>query len=300
MRQAQLISIAAVAVLGLAGCDSLRGGGSGGQDDGDDVDVTVQVEGDEVAEGEIEGEVNPDGTSADGESTEVGNLSSDPNAEGDAPVGAVPLDLITSTNPNTRAQQVQRDRPDPFGLLPATPTVEIPVAAAPAERARPQTSGSAAGSTPGGSGSSTQARAGSGASGSSSSGSSSATRSSSAASGSGSASDDSGSASAAPAIPLPPPTTIARAVEVSGVVQIGSVPYAIVRAPNEPTSRYVRAGQSLSNGTVLVKRIDSSPGLEPVVVLEQNGVEVVRNIDGGSVPSDDTTETASTADASLS
>jgi hypothetical protein len=64
-------------------------------------------------------------------------------------------------------------------------------------------------------------------------------------------------------------------VQVLGVVQIGNTAHAIVQAPNEPTSRYVQVGQRLSNGQVLVKRIEMSRGAEePVVVLEQYGIEV--------------------------
>ncbi len=79
-----------------------------------------------------------------------------------------------------------------------------------------------------------------------------------------------------PRDPVPDPA-LARAVEVTGVIQIGSRYQAIVKAPEEPTSRYVMAGQRLSNGRVLVKRIEMN-GSEPVVILEESGVEVVRAI----------------------
>ncbi|PSB18827.1 hypothetical protein C7B65_13710 [Phormidesmis priestleyi ULC007] len=82
--------------------------------------------------------------------------------------------------------------------------------------------------------------------------------------------------------PLPEPT-LARAVEVSGVVVVGGVPQAIVKAPNEATTRYVRAGQRLSNGQILVKRIEVNGGSDPVVILEQNGIEVSRAV--GDKPS---------------
>lgn len=77
-------------------------------------------------------------------------------------------------------------------------------------------------------------------------------------------------------LPPPPEPTLARAVEVSGVVQVGNEPQAIIKAPNEATSRYVRVGQRLSNGQVLVKRIEMNQGSEPVVVLEQYGIEVAK------------------------
>jgi hypothetical protein len=81
-------------------------------------------------------------------------------------------------------------------------------------------------------------------------------------------------------------------------VQIGGTPYAIVTAPNEPTSRYVRAGQRLSNGQVLVRRIEMNTGIEPVVVLEQFGVEVVRSIGEGGAPGAGTTPAAAVPNSS--
>jgi hypothetical protein len=69
---------------------------------------------------------------------------------------------------------------------------------------------------------------------------------------------------------------LAKAVEVSGVVVVGTEPQAIIKAPNEATSRYVRTGQRLANGQVLVKRIEFNEGSEPIVILEQNGVEVAK------------------------
>ena len=80
-----------------------------------------------------------------------------------------------------------------------------------------------------------------------------------------------------PGIPIMPPIpqpTLAREVEVTGVVTIGNSTQAIVRAPGEPSSRYVSAGQRLANGQVLVKRIEMNPGSDPVVILEENGMEV--------------------------
>ena len=87
------------------------------------------------------------------------------------------------------------------------------------------------------------------------------------------------SATNAPAaIPTPPSTTLASGVEVSGIVYVGGVAQAIIKAPNEQTSRYVRVGQRLSDGQVLVKRIEMNSGSEPIVVLEQNGVEVPKAV----------------------
>jgi hypothetical protein len=80
--------------------------------------------------------------------------------------------------------------------------------------------------------------------------------------------------------PPPPQPDLARAVFVSGVVLIGEEPQAIIKVPNEPTSRYVQAGQRLANG-VLIKRIEINEGSEPSVILEQYGIEVARMVGEG-------------------
>lgn len=80
-----------------------------------------------------------------------------------------------------------------------------------------------------------------------------------------------------PELPKLPDPVLARQVEVKGVVQVGNVPQAIVQVPNEP-SRYVKEGQRISNGQVLVKRIEVNRGPTPVVVLEQYGQEVARQV----------------------
>ncbi|MFM9158346.1 MAG: hypothetical protein ACKOPK_10610, partial [Dolichospermum sp.] len=73
-----------------------------------------------------------------------------------------------------------------------------------------------------------------------------------------------------PILPPAPQPKIAQAVVVTGIVLIGEVPQAIIKAPNEPTSRYVQPGQRLMNG-VLVKRIEMRQGSNPTVILEQYG-----------------------------
>jgi hypothetical protein len=85
---------------------------------------------------------------------------------------------------------------------------------------------------------------------------------------------------------------LASSVAVSGVIQIGNEAQAIVQVPNEGTSRYVRVGQRLSNGQVLVKRIEMNEGSDPVVILEQYGIEVARAI--GSKPANGSQTTTST------
>ena len=199
-----------------------------------------------------------------------------------APRGILPPDLISSTDPNQRLQQVRSSRSDPFALLPTSPTVRLPpplpaVAVAP---------GASAASNPfPGSRQTSQNRTT--ASGRSASG-----RSTSGGSSSASGRSSSGALAPIPALvprvtPMPPQPDLARAVKVTGVVQVGETLYAIVNAPNEPSSRYVQAGQRLSNGKVLVRRIDAS-GAEPQVVLEQFGVEVVRAVGEGGAPASPT------------
>lgn len=78
-------------------------------------------------------------------------------------------------------------------------------------------------------------------------------------------------------LPRLPEPTLARGIEVTGVVEVGGVPSAIVQVPNEP-SRTVREGDRLSNGQVLVKRIEMNRGPTPVVVLEEFGQEVARQV----------------------
>ncbi|MGB3638773.1 MAG: hypothetical protein WBA39_14540 [Rivularia sp. (in: cyanobacteria)] len=95
----------------------------------------------------------------------------------------------------------------------------------------------------------------------------------------------------APVLPPPPQPKLAQAVLVSGVVQVGNRPQAIIKVPTEPTSRYVQAGQRLASGLV-VKRIEMNEGSEPIVILEQYGIEVARMV--GEAPMGASPDTAST------
>jgi len=99
-----------------------------------------------------------------------------------------------------------------------------------------------------------------------------------------------GSTTFVPQLPALPEPTLARLVEVSGILDVdGAEPRAIVKAPNEPTSRYVSPGERLSNGLILVKRIEMSGPGGPVVVLEQFGIEVTRRIGDGVTTSPNAT-----------
>ena len=84
--------------------------------------------------------------------------------------------------------------------------------------------------------------------------------------------------------PIPQPV-IAPTILVSGVIQLGSEPYAIVRSGNEP-ERYVRVGDRLAGGSVRVKRIETL-AFEPRVILEENGIEVPRPVVSGSDSEED-------------
>jgi len=101
------------------------------------------------------------------------------------------------------------------------------------------------------------------------------------------------SPSAAPSTAPPPtaprtaPGLLAEMIEVSGVVEVGGRTNVIVKVPNERTSRYVGVGETLANGQVLVKRVESSLGGDPVVILEQNGTEIVRTVGSASMVSMD-------------
>ncbi|MFB2770071.1 hypothetical protein ACE1AT_12415 [Pelatocladus sp. BLCC-F211] len=94
-------------------------------------------------------------------------------------------------------------------------------------------------------------------------------------------------------LPPPPQPDLAKAVFVSGVVMLGNQPQAIIKVPNEPTSRYVQAGQRLANG-VLIKRIEMNEGSEPIIILEQYGIEVTRMVGEAPASSPPTATTATT------
>lgn len=84
-----------------------------------------------------------------------------------------------------------------------------------------------------------------------------------------------------------PSTELASAVEIKGVMQVGRKLSAIVKESDEKASRYVSAGEYIANGVVLVKRIQVADNQQPLVILEQNGVEVIKPVSStiGSVAS---------------
>lgn len=79
-------------------------------------------------------------------------------------------------------------------------------------------------------------------------------------------------------VPKKPEAELAKQVVINGVVEIDGQPQIIVKAPNEPYSRYVKTGQYLSNGKILVKRVKMSTEGAPMVVLQEAGIEVVKTV----------------------
>lgn len=72
-------------------------------------------------------------------------------------------------------------------------------------------------------------------------------------------------------------------MQVNGVVELGGKVSAIVKEP-EQSSRSVSAGDYIYKGKVLVKRIEFNGDREGVVILEQNGVEVIKQVGSSSGP----------------
>ena len=72
--------------------------------------------------------------------------------------------------------------------------------------------------------------------------------------------------------------TLAQDIVISGMLETNGRTKLIVRAPDENSSRYIEVGQYLSNGQVLVKRIDKDHFPTPMIILEQFGVEVAKTI----------------------
>ncbi|MGB3300628.1 MAG: hypothetical protein WBA76_20385 [Phormidesmis sp.] len=276
MRRLLLISLATIP---LAGCQFFN------RDGNTAVDIVESVESGEALKDvpvlDLDGK-----TAEDKANFEEPTVASKPTAAGSP-------DLIPSTNPDSRARAVSRSRIDPFASLAIPPTPD-PIVVSPVAAAGNRVSnagGSAAGSASagsangaGGAGGRSSSRAGSGSSSSRNSGGS--------------------TAAAARRAPTPPPVrvqptnrplvipspiavlptipqpVIAPTVSVSGVIQLGNEPYAIVRSSSEP-ERYVKVGDRIAGGSVRVKRIETL-AFEPRVILEENGIEVSRPIVGDS------------------
>ena len=84
--------------------------------------------------------------------------------------------------------------------------------------------------------------------------------------------------------PGPPAPSEAEAVLVTGVVQVGNDYKIVVEVPGERTARYVSVGDRLGNGDVLVKRVELDELMDPIVVFEQYGQEVLKPV--GEAPAE--------------
>jgi len=84
---------------------------------------------------------------------------------------------------------------------------------------------------------------------------------------------------------VPPPLypNDARAVVVSGIIQIEQKDFAIVKAPGESVVRHVTVGDRLSGGQVTVKSINADRE-NAIVVLEQYDQSVTRPVGGAALP----------------
>ena len=84
----------------------------------------------------------------------------------------------------------------------------------------------------------------------------------------------------APLGPLPTPlspTALAEAIEITGAVQVGGR-WQIIVKESGTASRRVGVGESLANGRVQIKRVIAGSGGDPIVVLEQGGIEITKSI----------------------
>jgi hypothetical protein len=83
-----------------------------------------------------------------------------------------------------------------------------------------------------------------------------------------------------PAIPPAPvePPAVAETITITGVVQVGNEIQVIVQLPGSSTGRYVKVGDLIADGRVRIKRVDGIQGNNPIVILEEEGVEYARAV----------------------
>ena len=221
--------------------------------------------GDDVADG-AEGAGVETPTAAEGESElfEEAMLPGLPTA-----AEIARAELLPSTDPNERFNEIDKERNDPYAFVPIPPPQKAPPPA-------PENVGGGASPNPQpGDGQGATAPGG----------------------GQGATAPGGGSPTAPTELPeLPEPTVIASQVQVTGVASVDGKSYAIVKAPNEPTSRYVQVGDRIANGTVLVKRIENPSGSSPVVILEERGQEIALPVGANASPNESTTDATSSAD----
>ncbi|MGD1858703.1 MAG: hypothetical protein ACFB0E_01880 [Leptolyngbyaceae cyanobacterium] len=164
-------------------------------------------------------------------------------------------ELLPSTDSNERFNEIDRERSDPYAFVPI----------APPPRPTPPAPENGGGGNNGNGNNPNQAGGGN------------ARPAAPNNQGAGGTQPNGGNAQPSPNEPLPDlpePTVIASQVQITGVASVDGKTYAIVKAPNEPTSRYVQVGERIANGSVLVKRIENRSGTAPVVILEERGQEI--------------------------
>jgi type II secretory pathway component PulC len=147
--------------------------------------------------------------------------------------------LIPATNPDLRVRSSIRGRQDPFAIISVKPKIEIIKKDSPVVEEKPFSRSVSLPSIP------TLNRS-------------------------------------TPASPIPtsqPPAqaTLANGVVISGLIKVNGEVKIIVTAPEETSSRYVGVGQYLSNGQILVKRIEADRQT-PLVILEESGIEVAKSV----------------------
>lgn len=230
-----------------------------GEDDG------FEDDGFDVDEGDDEAIV-------DGEEDDLFQSTDLPNLPSAAEIALA--ELLPSTDANERLKEIERDRSDPFAFVPIPPPSAL-APPPPEDRPTPTGGNNAGGGTQGGGTQGGGQPAPSQAGGRSPRPTASGNNTSP-----GATSPGNGGVTQPDLLPieplpdLPEPAVVASQVQIFGVAETGGEMYAIVQAPGEPTSRYVRVGDRLSNGAVLVKRIETRPSSEPLVILEERGIEV--------------------------
>ena len=77
--------------------------------------------------------------------------------------------------------------------------------------------------------------------------------------------------------PAPASSSLAEAIAITGIMQTTGKLVAIVKLPNE-SGRYAQAGDYLAGGQVWLKQIVIGKSGKPPVILQQNGVEVIKSV----------------------
>lgn len=81
---------------------------------------------------------------------------------------------------------------------------------------------------------------------------------------------------------IPNPPSLAQSTLITGIVNMGGDNILIVlRSPAEDTSRYVKVGQYIAGGQVLIKRVINANTNSPTVILEEKGQEFYKRIGQG-------------------